>query len=185
MNQNENEDFEIEDIFSLKKTKKINSSVKGKTNEREVVKILNKRFEKILSINPSWGMFSRSLGSGNRFSQACLSYNAKQVFSSDISCPPSFKFVLESKAGYDIDMCSAFLGNKELDSFLIQATKDGEKCNKLPMVLWKKNRMPRLAFIHLNKMNKSYEYQMTYRNWAVVTLSDLLGNEDDTFFFDI
>ncbi len=179
-----NDELEVDDIFSLKKTKKINSSVKGKSNEREIVKILNQRFKNILSSNSSWGLFSISIGSGNRYSQVSLSYSAKQIFSSDISSPPSFKFTIESKAGYDIDLCSAFTGNKELDSFLMQATEDGEKSNKLPMVLWKKNRMPRLAFVHSEIIKKTFDYQMKYRNWTVVTFADLLL-EPDNFFFDI
>lgn len=182
--ENENDDLEIEDIFSNKKTKKINSSVKGKTNEREIVKILNSRFRELLLKNTSWGLFSRTVGSGNRYSQASLSYTAKQVFSSDISCPPAFKFTIESKAGYDIDMCSAFVGNKELDGFLKQSVDDGEKSNKLPMVLWKKNRMPRLAFIYSKILKSKFEYQMKYREWIIITLEDLL-KEPDNFFFDI
>jgi hypothetical protein len=179
---NENEDIEIDDVMSIKKNKKINSSVKGKVNEREVVKILNKRFNLILTKNPSWGMFARSMGSGNRFSQVCLSYNAKQVFSSDISCPPSFKFTIESKAGYDIDLCSAFSGNKELDSFLKQASEDGEKSNRFPMVLWKKNRRPRLAFVQTNILIKKPDYHMTYREWTALLFENLLLEEDNFFF---
>jgi len=183
-NNKDDSDADIDDIFSLKKPKKINSSVKGKSNEREVVKILNNRFSDILSKNPSWGLFSRSVGSGNRFSQASLSYYAKQVFSSDISSPPPFKFTIESKAGYDFDLFSALIGNKELDSFLEQATEDGEKSNKLPMVLWKKNRKPRLAFVQSEQMRKKYQYFMIYKQWTIVTLSDLLLETDD-FFFEI
>jgi hypothetical protein len=181
MDQDE-EEMSVEDIFAIKKTKKINSSVKGKSGEREVVKILNDRFRTILSANPSWGLFSRSIGSGNRFSQAVLSYNAKQIFSSDISCPPSFKFTIESKVGYDIDLCSAFVGSKELDSFLKQAVEDGEKSNKLPLVLWKKNRKPRLAFIHSVHVKKEFEYSMKYREWTALTFSDLLSSGDNFFF---
>lgn len=176
------DDQDVDDIFSLKKPKKINSSVKGKSNEREVVKILNQRFHEILSKNPSWGLFSRSVGSGNRYSQATLSYYAKQVFSSDISCPPAFKFTIESKAGYDIDLFSAFVGNKELDSFLKQAVEDGEKSNKFPMVLWKKDRKPRLAFVQSDKMRKEFDCQMKYKDWTIVTLSDLLLESNDFFF---
>jgi Holliday junction resolvase len=180
---NQEEDQEVDDIFSPKKKKKINSSVKGKTNEREIVKILNKRFAPLLSNNPSWGMFARTMGSGNRFSQVCLSYNAKQVFSSDISCPPPFKFTIESKGGYDIDLSSAFSGNKELDAFLKQATEDGEKSNKIPMVLWKKNRRPRLAFLQSSVLRTRPEYYMIYREWTALLLEDLLKESDD-FFFD-
>lgn len=180
----ENEDIDIDDIFSSKRRKKINSSVKGKTNEREVVKLLNDRFRTILGKNPSWGLFSRTVGSGNRFSQTYLSQSAKQVFSSDISCPPTFKFTIESKAGYDIDLFSAFVGNKELDSFLKQATDDSEKVNKFPMVVWKKDRKPRLAFIHSDRISTKFQCQMTYKQWIVVTFSDLLS-EPDEFFFNL
>jgi hypothetical protein len=176
------EDQDVDDIFSLKKTKKINSSVKGKSNEREVVKILNQRFRDILSKNTDWGLFSRTVGSGNRYSQASLSYYAKQVFSSDISCPPAFKFTIESKAGYDFDLFSVFLGNKELDSFLKQAAEDGEKSNKFPMVLWKKDRKPRLAIIHSDRMRREFECIMKYKNWTIVTFADLLLESDDFFF---
>lgn len=178
----EEDDLEVDNILTPKRKKKINSSVKGKVNEREVVKILNKRFGSILSKNPSWGMFARSVGSGNRFSQVCLSYNAKQVFSSDISCPPSFKFTIESKAGYDIDLCSAFSANKELDSFLKQAIEDGDKSSRFPMVLWKKNRRPRLAFVHTKILRRKPDYHMTYREWTALLFEDLLL-EDDEFFF--
>jgi hypothetical protein len=180
----EEEDFDIDDILSSKRKKKINSSVKGKVNEREVVKILNGRFGKILSENPTWGMFARSVGSGNRYSQVSLSQNAKQVFSSDIACPPSFKFTIESKAGYDIDLCSAFSANKELDSFLKQAVEDGEKSNRYPMVLWKKNRRPRLSFVHSRIIENRPEYYMIYREWTVLLFEDLLSKEDE-FFFDM
>lgn len=179
----EEDDLEVENILAPKRKKKINSSVKGKTNEREIVKILNERFKIILSKNLSWGMFARTVGSGNRFSQACLSYSAKQVFSSDISCPPSFKFTIESKAGYDIDLCSAFSSNKDLDSFLKQATEDGEKSGRQPMVLWKKDRRPRLAFVKSDILKKKPEYHMTYRDWTALLFKDLLL-EKDGFFFD-
>lgn len=60
------EDAEVEDIFD-KPSKRIKSGKKGKRVELEVVKDLNGRFSQILSKNPDWGSFSRSVGSGNRF----------------------------------------------------------------------------------------------------------------------
>jgi Holliday junction resolvase len=179
-----NNDMFIEDIDNNKESKRINCSVKGKSNEREIVKILNKRFVDILSKNTDWGLFSRTIGSGSRFFQVNLSNNAKQVFSSDISCPPSFNFTIESKAGYDIDLCSAFEGHRQLDEFLEQVTKDGEKSGKQPLLLWKKDRRPRLAFIHSDQLKTDYVYSMKYRNWTVITLSELIKQPDD-FFFNI
>ena len=179
------EDYIVDNILESKKPKKkINCSVKGKHNERQIVKKLNKRFAEIISANEEWGLFSRTIGSGNRFHQVSLSRVAKQVFSSDISSPPPFKFTIESKAGYDIDLCYAFEGKcKIIDDFLEQATKDGEKSGKHPMVIYKKDRRPRLAFLHLES-KYTFEFSMKYRDWTVVSFDELLKLPDE-FFFDL
>lgn len=182
----ETEDYIIEDIINNKpQKKKINCSIKGKSNEREIVKKLNTRFSDILSLNEDWGLFSRTVGSGNRFYQVSLSNNAKQVFSSDICAPPSFKFTIESKAGYNtIDLCSVFdSGCHQIDDFLQQAEKDGKKSNKQPMVLWKKDRRPRLAFLKLEN-NIEFKFNMKYEDWTIVSFDELL-KLPDTFFFDV
>ena len=64
-----------------------------------------------------------------------------QIFSGDLVVPKGFKFVIESKGGYDsIDMSSVFVnGNSELNSFLEQATADSNRCGRKPMMCWKKN----------------------------------------------
>ena len=62
------EEVDVEDIFE-KRPKKIKSGIKGKRVELELVKSLNARFSGILSSNPSYGKFSRSIGSGNRWGQ--------------------------------------------------------------------------------------------------------------------
>jgi hypothetical protein len=163
--------------------KKINCSVKGKANEREIVNILNKRFLDILSKNPNWGLFSRSIGSGNRNFQVSLSNSAKQIFTSDLACPPTFKFTIESKAGYAVDLCSVFNGgHRILDEFILQATADGEKSSRMPLILWKKNHQPRLAFINSIHLDKQFEYSLKYKNWTIIAFNELL-KEPDSFFF--
>lgn len=183
-------DLEVENILS-KKNKKIKSGKKGKRVELEVVKDLNSRFNDILSKNPSWGKFSRTIGSGNRWGQnVYLSKNAMDNFSGDLICPENFKFVLESKGGYnDIDLCSAFdKGQSELDSFLKQVSADSERTGRMPMLFWKKDRKPRLVFIKSkdidHKLYVDFEYMMKYRDWVIFNFKDLFLMEDK-FFFNI
>jgi len=190
MDEDEKVEIEVENLLS-KKTKKIKSGKKGKRVELEVVKDLNTRFNDILLKNPNWGRFSRTIGSGNRWGQnVYLSKSAMDNFSGDLVCPENFKFVLESKGGYnDIDLCSAFQkGQSELDSFLKQVSHDSERTGRRPMLLWKKNRKPRLAFLKSfdlpQEIHSKFEYTMKYRDWIVVSFDDLIVLEDQ-FFFNI
>jgi len=186
--EEENVEIEIENLLDGK-TKKIKSGKKGKRVELEVVKILNNRFSKILLENPENGRFSRTVGSGNRWGQnVYLSKSAMENYSGDLVCPTNFKFIIESKGGYnDIDLCSAFdKGQSDLDSFLDQALEDSKRTSRKPMVLWKKDRKPRLSIIKKEDIDfnlyKNFEYIMNYRDWIVFNFDDLLKLEDSFFF---
>lgn len=186
--EEENFEAEVENVFN-EKNKRIKSGKKGKRVELEVVKELNNRFAEILNKNPSWGKFSRTIGSGNRWGQnVFLSKSAMNNFSGDLICPDNFKFILESKGGYnDIDLCSAFeKGQSELDEFLKQASSDSERTGRKPMLLWKKDRKPRLAFIKTEDIKQElysgFEYAMKYRDWMVFNFKDLIKLEDNYFF---
>jgi hypothetical protein len=172
----EEDDFILEDLTPKKK--KINGKRKGNRSELDLTKVLNARFGK---------GFTRSVGSGNRWSQVNnLSEEASQVYSGDLVVPKGFRFVIESKGGYDsIDMSSVFLrGNNELDNFLDQVTKDSERCGRKPLLCWKKTRKPWLAFVHSNELiEHTFKYKLQYGKWSVVALDHLLKLEDD-FFID-
>ena len=172
----DNDDYVVEDIL-MPKSKKKNSASKGKRRERELAGILTKRFKKT---------FSRSIGSGNRWSQVGhLPKHAKDTLTGDLCCPEGFSFVIESKGGYDdIDLNSAFAGgHREVDEFLEQVTVDSKRCDKKPILLWKKNRKPWLAILKTNELvGSSFEYKMDYRDWTIVALDDLLKLEDAFFF---
>lgn len=180
------EDIEVENILGDKKPKKIKSGKKGKRVELELIKSLNERFVKVLSERPQAGKFSRSVGSGNRWGQRVhLSKAASDTYSGDIVCPEGFRFVLESKGGYnDIDLCSAFSGRQaELDSFLKQVSDDSERCGRRPLLLWKKDRKPRLAFLRSSDLEgRSFSCSMKYGDWTALLYEDLMGL-DDSFFF--
>ena len=130
-----------DDLLRKPGKKKVNGKKKGSRTELELTRVLTERFGK---------GFSRSVGSGNRWSQAYLPKHATEVFSGDLVVPQGFRFVIESKGGYDgIDMSSVYVrGNSELDGFLEQATSDSRRCGRKPMLCWKKTRKPWLAFVH-------------------------------------
>lgn len=183
----EDEDIEVENLLE-DKPKRIKSGRKGKRVELELVKELNLRFQDILLKNPSWGRFSRSVGSGNRWGQNVhLSKTAKNIYSGDIVCPDNFRFALESKGGYnEIDLCTAFGGGQsELDAFLNQAEEDADRCERKPMLLWKKDRKPRIAFLKTEQLPaKNFEFSFKYRIWTGVPYEEII-KEDDSFFFSV
>jgi len=179
------DDQEVEDIFD-KKPKKIKSGKKGKRVELELIKSLNERFRETLKSRPSCGTFSRSVGSGNRWGQKVhLSKAASDTYSGDIVCPEGFLFVLESKGGYnDIDLCTAFSGkHAELDAFLKQVSDDSARCGRKPLLLWKKDRKPRIAFLLTSDFEGGeFPTMMRYGPWTAVLCDDLLSLPDEFFF---
>lgn len=179
MANTDDEDFIVDDIIENKKkiVKKVNGKQKGSRVERELSKILNKRF--------NCQDFSRSVGSGNRWGQVNnLPKHAQDVFSGDLIVPKNFNFCLESKGGYDgIDLNGIFVhGCTTLDSFLDQATKDAERCDRKPMLCWKRTRKSWLAFVKATELqNFDFKYSLHYKDWIAVSLDKLL-ELDDVFF---
>lgn len=184
-NEFEEEDFIVDDIVANRKRqkknqKKVNGKNKGSRVERELSKILNKRF--------NCEDFSRSVGSGNRWGQVNhLPKHARDVFSGDLIVPSNFRYCLESKGGYDgIDLNGVFeRGSSELDNFLDQAVSDAERCGRKPMLCWKRTRKSWLAFLKSNEIaGMEFKYSLKYREWTGVLLEDLLRLDDDFFIAD-
>jgi hypothetical protein len=182
-----NKDLDIEDVIKLHemKKKKKNSGSKGKRGERSIVDDLNQRFDEFFQKHPEIGRFSRSVGSGNRVGQGVwLSQQQNEVYSGDIICQ-GFLFVVESKSGYDIDLHSVFKdGNKEIDSFLEQVSKDAERTHKLPMLIYKKDRRERLVFVKRSDLTDldRFVYYLIYRDWVALTFDKLFSLPDEFFF---
>lgn len=172
------EDFFVDNSFLMPKKKKLNSGGKGKRREREVAKILNERFG---------GGFSRSVGSGNRWSQvANLPKHAQDTFSGDLVTPENFAFTIESKGGYDdVDLVSVFDGgHSQIDEFIEQAQFDADRCGRKPLVVWKKSRKPLIAIIKTVDLPRlNWPYMLVYRDWTIVNLEELL-KESNAFWFN-
>lgn len=176
MNFDELDDaYTIDDISKNKKKKKVNGKKKGNRTELDLTKLLSERFKQ---------SFSRTVGSGSRWSQANLPKHAAEVFSGDLVVPKNFKFTIESKGGYDsIDLGSVFIsGNKELDTFLDQATDDAKRCGRKPMLCWKRTRKPWMAFVLTTEVeNREFKYSIKYGKWTGVALEYLLELENEFF----
>lgn len=178
--------MDVEDFIGRKpKKKRLNSGVKGKSGERSLCKLFNERFADILSRNKDWGEFHRVVGSGNRSSQTTLGKTSEEMYSGDVLCE-HFKFVIESKNGYDdIDLVLLLKdGSKELDSFLQQVTTDSNRCGKKPLLIWKKTRKPHIAFVrdlgeHADKFKSA---SLHYKEWTAIHLEEFLKIPDDFFF---
>lgn len=175
-NDNDWEDFEVEDVTAPKPKKKVNGGAKGKRVERYITKILTTRFGK---------EFSRSVGSGNRWAQTKnMPKHALETFSGDICCPEGFLFTIESKGGYNkIDLNNIFeSGNSELDKFLEQSDKEASHLKKKPLLLWKKDHKPWIAFVKQDHIQGEYDYLIKYREWNAVLFKKLLELPDNFFF---
>lgn len=172
------DDFVTDDILSKKKTKKVDGKKKGNRTELDLTKVLNTRF--------GTG-FSRTISSGAiGTAKVHLPKHAQDVFSGDLITPKGFKFVIESKGGYDgIDMSSIFVrGNSELDSFLDQVTQGQQALRCKPLLCWKKTRKPWLAFVHTKDLaGHGFKYKLHYGKWTAVALEHLL-KLDDSFFLE-
>ena len=177
MNEDWENDYEVDDILkNEKKPKKVNGNSKGKRTERSLANILNKRFT---------SGFSRTVGSGNRWAQVKnLPQHAKDTLTGDLCCPEGFKFVIESKGGYSkFDLNNIFdKGNSDLDEFIEQVSKYSERCEKKPLLIWKKNHKPWLAFVKSQDLEGEYKYKIIYRDWVIVPLKELLELPDSYFF---
>ena len=177
---NDFKDFEFEDVIGdldKNKKKKKDSSGKGKRGERNLGKLLKKRF----------GFeFTRTIGSGNRWGQVLfLPKFAQNVYSGDILPEDeNFKFVIECKDGYeDIDLHVCFeRGLKKIDEWIEQSTNEHLRCGRLPIICWKKDYKPWLVMIRKEDLKGEFKYLLSYKDWCIIALRKLL-DLDNSFFF--
>ena len=166
------------DISALKKKKRKNSRTKGSAFERSIAKTLNDRL--------GTTEFSRSPGSGAFATTHTLPDHLKIY--GDLITPQNFKYCIECKKGYNNqNLYSLYNYSSEFWGFLDQCQKDSEKCDRIPMVIFKQDRHPTLAIIpnHVptNKLQPYIEIfkeepPMTKRIYRIYKFDDLLDDYD-------
>lgn len=177
----------VEDILeNANKKKKKHSKHKGDRAEREICQLLNARF-------PGKN-FERSVGSGNRWGQVkSLPEHAKTTLLGDICPPEGFKWVLESKSGYEkeIDFHSILeKGNAKVEEFMKQAQDEANRSGRPPMIFYKRSRRPWIAMLRredLKGHNLPSGFSIAYTakegvSWVMVSLTSLLTLPDEFWF---
>ena len=170
------------DISALKKKKKVNSRAKGSTFERQIANTLNDRF--------NTAEFSRSPGSG-AFATTHTLPDYLKIYG-DLITPENFKYCIECKKGYNKEnLYSLYNYSSPFWGFLDQCLKDSEKCDKIPMVIYKQDRQPTLAivpnYVKVNMLQQYIEIQkqedpFTLRVYRIYKLDDLLSDYDSMWF---
>jgi hypothetical protein len=178
----EDDEMVIEDLpFLASKGRKINSKKKGNRVELELTKILTAHFGK---------PFSRSVGSGNRWGQVSnLPSHAKTTLLGDLCAPEGFKWVIESKGGYekDIDFRNIVAGNDcpQLDAFIQQSSHDHETSGRLPIIMWKQARRPWITFVREKDLpGVVFSSRLHYKEWVGIPLKELLDVTATTYWFE-
>lgn len=177
----DSKDLFLDDILSEtnESKKRVKGKSKGNRTELNLCKFLT---------NKMGYDFVRSVGSGNRWSQANLSETAKQVYSGDICVPEGFKWVIECKGGYEDDMnlTNVCEGVACLDGFIEQVKKDSEYCGRKPIILWKRNRKPWISMVRLEDMPDmaSLDAYIYYKGWVIIHFDKLLEITEKEFWFE-
>ena len=189
----EERDLLIENILNnkTKAKKKVDGKNKGDRTERNLCTLLSEHFKAKFTKAPGSGAFATT--------HKNLPEHAKKTLTGDICGPEKFKWVIESKGGYekDIDLANAIDGSPipRLDEFIEQSSRDAEYCGRKPIILWKRNRKPWLALLKyedlledLSDSQGEFEdntpYRFYYREWVMVSLDYLLKITEKDFWFD-
>lgn len=167
------------DISPLKKKKKVNSRAKGSSFERQIAKLLNDRL--------GTTEFSRTPGSGAFATTHSLPDHLKIY--GDLITPQNFRYCIECKKGYNNqNLYSLFNKSSEFWKFIEQCQKDSDKCDKLPMVIFKQDRQPTLLIIphHVELGQSQYYIQIenikTQDKYKIYLFEEVLKAEPDHFW---
>jgi len=160
------------DISALKKKKRVNSRAKGSSFERSIAKLLNDRFNTT--------EFSRTPGSGAFATTHTLPDHLKIY--GDLITPQNFKYCIECKKGYNKEnLYSLYNYSSDFWKFIDQCEKDSEKCQKIPMVIFKQDRQQTLTIVPYNilyQSNKYIEIHKEEKIYRIYLLEDILKEPD-------
>lgn len=181
----DDKDLQIENILDRKKPKdKVDGKAKGDRTELNLCKLFTKHFGVEFTKAPGSGAFATIRES--------LPEHAKKTLTGDICAPDGFRWVIESKGGYedDIDLANALDGDgvPRLDEFIAQSSRDAAYCGRKSIICWKRNRKPWLALLRREDLKDfnldDFPYRLYYREWVMLALTKLLEITGNGFWFD-
>jgi hypothetical protein len=151
---------------------RVNSKRKGATFERKIAQTLNERFKT--------NEFSRTPGSGAFGSTHQLPQHL--IVHGDLITPEKFRFTIECKNGYNLEIDDIFKESSDFHKFIEQAKTDASRAGGRDwMVVYKKNRRKELVVVGDKIPNlKNYLY---YNNCCYIyLLKDVLSKPDNFWF---
>jgi Holliday junction resolvase len=172
--KNPNELLEVSDTLSKYKSRKkaVNSRRKGSNFERKLATQLNSTFE--------CTEFARTPGSGAFATTHSLPEHLQ--IHGDLITPQNFKYVIEAKCGYNVDLDDLFRKNSELHKFIRQAKKESKAAKKPWFLIYKKTRKDTLLISEVN-FNVTSRIEVTLdRTFYVYKWDDVLGLDKSHFF---
>lgn len=160
----------------------INSKQKGKSGERELCLILDKRFgegKRIFFPTPSSGAWG---GGQNRELREDMSWEQKITLVSDIMTPVDFKYVIEHKFYKNVSFYDLFNPSSNLNDWIDQVESDAAFVGKEPLLVVKTNNKPRFLFVKEKIFVPKFTYYRKDHHWHCYWLNDFLELSTDFFF---
>jgi hypothetical protein len=165
--KNPNDLLKFKNDFHVKP--RINGRRKGNAFERQVAKTLNERF--------NTDEFSRTPGSG-AFATTHKLPEHLQIHG-DLITPENFKFVIEAKRGYNLQLEDLWKPKSKFYEFIEQASKDGEAAKKPWLLIYKRDRQKEIVICsHKFSIN---EKALVDGKYYIYMLEDLLTLNDLEF----
>ena len=154
------------------KKPRINSRSKGNTFERVVAKTLNIRF--------NTDEFCRTPGSGAFGTTHKLPQYLK--VHGDLITPENFKFVIEAKRGYDLQLEDLWKPKSNFYKFIKQAERDGKAGGRDWLLIYKKDRQKEIVISEVEfPISPMIKVKDKYN---VYLLKDLLEIHSSNFFHE-
>jgi len=165
--KNPNDLLKLENDFYVKP--RINGRRKGNTFERQLAKKLNMRF--------NTDEFCRTPGSG-AFATTHKLPKHLQIHG-DLITPQNFKFVIEAKRGYNLQLEDLWKPKSKFYEFIEQASRDGEAAKKPWLLIYKRDRQKEIVICsHKFSIN---EKALVKGKYYIYLLEDLLALNDLEF----
>ena len=164
---------DIDDILShgeFKQKKRINSRRKGNAFERKISSLLNERFET--------KEFCRSHGSGAFATTHVLPQHIK--VHGDLITPEKFKFVVECKSGYSVELDDLYKPKSDFWEFIKQAKRDGDAANKDWLMVYQKTRRKAIVVSNVKAPLKHVEL---FGDCYMYSFEEFVKLPIDFFFF--
>ena len=164
----------IEDLLGFgefSKKKRVNSKRKGSNFERQVAKQLNERFRT--------KEFSRTPGSG-AFATSHKNLPDHLKIQGDLITPNKFKFIVECKNGYDVQIDDLFKRKSDVHNFIRQAQSDAAASKKEWLVIYKKTR--RMALVMVGEPYNARPELVLNSQYYIYPLEEFLKLPDEVFY---